>query len=125
MVAEEEGRTLSPEYASNVLVVMARGSVSGLWRAAGGPVRVDELALSDELRHRLGDWSEALRAAIGENEDVRQAELLERYTREGLGLARCVQDALGDAYDVLFFDEARLAAEAYLTDYLYPVRTAS
>jgi hypothetical protein len=46
--------------------------------------------------------------------------VLQAFSVEGLTIARAVQAALGEAYEILYFDEAKLEADAYLTEYLYP-----
>lgn len=119
MTSEEE--TLeSSEYAPNVLVVMARGSDGGLWRAAGGPVSAAELDLPAELAGRLHQWSRSFSDATRNEDDPQRAMVLTAFSTVGLDIARAVQAAVGDAYEILFFDEAKLEADAFLTDYLYP-----
>ncbi|MDR3438709.1 hypothetical protein [Telmatospirillum sp.] len=118
---EENEQILPPEYAPNVLVVMARGRAEGLWRPAGGSVSAVDLTLPQELADRLGQWSLAFTDATRDESDPGRPAVLARFTADGLNLAREVQAALGDAYEILFFDEAKLEADGYLTDYLYPV----
>lgn len=117
-VREEQLET--PEYASNVLVVMARGSMGGLWRAAGGEISVAELNLPAALADRLGRWSHDFTAATRDENDPGRPAILASFTAEGLVIARAVQAVLGDAYEILFFDEVKLEADAHLTEYLYP-----
>jgi hypothetical protein len=119
-MSSEEEQILPPEYAPNVLVVMARGSVDGLWRAAGGPVLAAELNLPTDLVDRLAQWSRAFTAAIKDEDDPQRLAVLTTFSAEGLAIARAVQAALGEAYEILFFDEAKLEADSYLTEYLYP-----
>jgi hypothetical protein len=116
----EEGQILPPEYAPNVLVVMARGSADGLWRAAGGEVSAQELCLPADLVVRLGRWSSAFTAAVRDENDPQRSAILATFSAEGLSIARDVQRTVGNAYEILYFDEAKLEADGYLTDYLYP-----
>lgn len=119
-MGSEEEQILPPEYAPNVLVVMARGSVDGLWRAAGGPVSAAALDLPIDLVDRLAQWSRAFTTAIKDEDDPQRLAVLTTFSTEGLAIARAVQAALGDAYEILYFDEAKLEADSYLTEYLYP-----
>jgi hypothetical protein len=120
-MSSEEEQILPPEYAPNVLVVMARGSVDGLWRAAGGEISAAELNLPADLVARLGRWSHAFTSSVKNEDDPKRKAVLETFSAEGLAIARAVQTALGDAYEILFFDEAKLEADGYLNEYLYPV----
>ena len=104
-------------------VVMARGNPYGLWRVAGGEVSAVELNLPAELVERLGKWSRSFTAATKDQDDPGRADVLAAFSAEGLAIARAVQAALGEAYEILFFDEAKLEAHGYLTDYLYPAVT--
>jgi hypothetical protein len=119
-MTSEEGQILPPEYAPNVLVVMARGRADGLWRAAGGEVTAQELKLPGDLISRLEQWSVAFTAATRDEDDPERNKVLQAFSVEGLTIARAVQAALGEAYEILYFDEAKLEADAYLTEYLYP-----
>lgn len=116
----EEEQFLPPEYLPNVLVVMAKGSRQGLWRANGGEVLVAALDIPGPLAERLGQWSRTFSDAARDETAANRQTILSTFSQEGLVIAREVQGCLGDAYEVLYFDEARLEAEAYLTDYLYP-----
>ncbi|PKU25309.1 hypothetical protein [Telmatospirillum siberiense] len=127
-MVSEEGRQVQEElepseYAPNVLVVMARGSDGGLWRAAGGAVSTAELNLPADLADRLGQWSRSFTEATRDEADPHRTLVLTAFSTVGLDIARAVQVALGDGYEILFFDEAKLEADAYLTEYLYPART--
>jgi hypothetical protein len=124
MTPEEES-FLPPEYTPNVLVVMARGNADGLWRAAGGAVVAGDLAIPDSLADRLRHWSRDFIEAIRDEGDPGRKTALAAFTAEGLAIACEVQAALGPAYRILFFDEAKLEADAYLTDYLYPAQSLS
>lgn len=119
-MGSEEEQILPPEYAPNVLVVMARGSADGLWRAAGGGVSAVELNLPADLLSRMREWSRALTAAIKDEGDPQRATALATFSTEGLTIARAVQATVGGAYEILYFDEAKLEADGYLTEYLYP-----
>ncbi len=124
-MSSEEEQILPPEYAPNVLVVMARGSIDGLWRAAGGQVSAAELDLPAALVDGLRQWSHALTAAIRDEADPQRSALLAAFSAEGLTIARAVQAVVGEAYEILYFDEAKLEADAYLTEYLYPAGAAT
>lgn len=116
----EEQQGQPAEYAPNVLVVMARGSSQGLWRAVGGEVSVKDLAIPGDLATRLGEWSRAFSQAVKDDSIPDRQAVLASFSAEGLCLAREVQASLGEAYEILFFDEAKLEADGYLTEYLYP-----
>jgi hypothetical protein len=120
-MSSEEEQILPPEYAPNVLVVMARGRVGGLWRAAGGEISAAELNLPTDVVQQLEHWSSAFTSATKDETDPDRNLILQTYSAEGLEIARTVQTALGEAYEILYFDEAKLEADAYLTEYLYPV----
>lgn len=121
IMSSEEEQILPPEYAPNVVVVMARGSIDGLWRAAGGGVSAAEVGLSADLIERLRRWSVAFTAATRDEDDPQRGAILAAFSAEGLAIARAVQAAVGEAYEILYFDEAKLEADGYLTEYLYPV----
>jgi hypothetical protein len=124
-MSSEAEQALPPEYAPNVLVVMARGSSDGLWRADGGAIAVADLHLPADVADRLGQWSRAFTAATKDEDDPQRSSVLATFSAEGLAIARAVQSALGDAYEILYFDEAKLEADGYLTEYLYPAGAAA
>jgi hypothetical protein len=117
----QDNQSLPPEYGPNVLVVMARGRQEGLWRPAGGPVDAASLGLAPALADRLAQWSRAFTEATRDETDPHRMQVLATFGHEGLRLAREVQDCLGPSYEILFFDEARLEEDGYLTEYLYAV----
>ncbi len=125
MMGSQEEQILPPEYAPNVLVVMARGSADGLWRAAGGVVSSAELGLPVDLIERLRQWSGAFTAATKDEADPQRGAVLAAFSADGLAIARAVQAALGEAYEILYCDEAKLEADAYLSEYLYPAGVAA
>ncbi|MTJ79415.1 MAG: hypothetical protein F8N37_00100 [Telmatospirillum sp.] len=115
---------LPPDYGPNVLVVMARGRAEGLWRPAGGTVDPAALGLPADLGGRLRDWSGRFTRATRNEEDPDRLAVLDHFTAEGLSIAQEVQSVLGPDWEILFFDEARLEADGYLVDYLYPAGRA-
>ena len=124
-MSPEEELFLPPEYTPNVLVVMARGNADGLWRAAGGAVDIGDLVLPDPLADRLRRWSRDFIEAIKDEDAPGRPGALAAFTVDGLAIARDVQAALGPAFTIFYFDEAKLEADAYLTDYLYPVESVA
>ncbi len=115
---------LPPEYQPNVIVVMAKSRSPGIWRAAGGAISAEELGIPPELAGRLGHWSRDLAALITDMAAPQRTERLRQLAAEGLAFARQVQATIGPEFVVLYFDEAKLEAEAAFTEYLYPAGTA-
>ena len=115
--AEDYG---APEYEPNILVVTARNSGGGLWRAAGGEVSLEELEISGALSDRLHAWSAKFEFSASPDGSPERAKALLPFVAEGLSIARDIQATLGESYQILFFDEAKLEADGFMSDYLYP-----
>ncbi len=112
---------LPPDYAPNVIVVMAKSCGPGIWRAAGGAITIEELGIPVDLAGRVSRWSEELAALVKEPTAPQRSERLAALAADGLTIARQIQTAVGSKFEVLYFDEAKLEAEAAFSEYLFPV----
>lgn len=97
-----------------VVTVMADYGAFPVWVGTGGfMIRPEALPLPDDLRTALGEWSTFYDDTLSSNGYEWPSKEIERdFADRGRVLARQVASALGDPYEVLYFNDETDEREA-------------